>query len=138
MDLLSKCSAFEWHITPIVRGEIRSARTLDALNHAIIEGKVKTVEFDSDDDAVHVFAKWRDWVDPGEAEAIAVSISRDWMVALEDRKAQRLMDREVGPGRWTNLLGILVSAVRSDELSVGEADGIFESLDVFAGYKKKR
>lgn len=136
--LLERARAFEWHLTPVVRDELKSGKTSDAVDRAVLSGTITIVTVDSDDDQVLAhFAEWSQVVDPGEAEAIAVALSRDWLVAIEDRQAQRLLDRRVGKGRWTNTAAVLVSMVQSEDISVAEADSVFQSLDVFPGYVKR-
>jgi predicted nucleic acid-binding protein len=135
--LLERARAFEWHLTPVVRDELKSGKTSDAVDRAVLNGTINIVTVDSDDDQVlgH-FAEWSQIVDLGEAEAIAVALSRDWLVALEDRQAQRQLDRRA-KGRWTNTAAVLVSMVQSGDISVAEADSVFQSLDVFPGYVKR-
>lgn len=136
--MLAKAPAFEWHITPIVRGEIKSAKTRYAVERAILDGAISTVAVGSDTpEELVLLSEWRELVDPGEAEAIAVALARDWIVGIEDLAAQRLLDRRCGPGRWTNCAAILVSVVNASTLTLDDADAIFRSLDVYEGYRRR-
>src|SRR5690606_13666348 len=83
------------------------------------------------------WAKWSTLVDPGEAEAIAIAVSRNWLVALEDRKAQRALNRIAGAGRWINCVNLLLDAVDDDLLLEADADTIFRGLDCYGGYEKR-
>ena len=122
------CLAPSPHLPEVLRRPIEST----------LSGSINIVTVDSDDDRVLAhFAEWSQIVDPGEAEAIAVALSRDWLVALEDRQAQRQLDRRVGKGRWTNAAAVLVSMVQCGDMSVAEADSVFRLLYVFPGYVKR-
>lgn len=137
-DLLDKVPDFSWHIAPIARGELRSAETREPIERAILAGVITAVELDSDDEpAMLLFADWSEVTDPGEAESIAVALANGWLVALEDRDAQRRLDRTVGRGHWVNCATLLIAAIRAERLTLAEADVIFQTLDVFSGYAKR-
>jgi len=94
-------------------------------------------DLDSDDGpAMALFAEWSEWVDPGEAEAIALALARGWLVGLEDLEARRLLDRHVGSGKWINSASILLDAVKAGTVSIRDADVIFRALDVYSSYVK--
>lgn len=138
LDLLAKTPQFQWRITPLVRGELKSAPTRDAVERLVVAGVISPIELDSDDEqALAVLADWSELVDPGEAESIAMALARGWLVAIEDLSARRLLERRVGPGHWINCADVLVAAVQAGELSLREADETFQSLDVFHAYAKR-
>ncbi|MDP3911464.1 MAG: hypothetical protein Q8Q14_13850 [Gemmatimonadales bacterium] len=98
---------------------------------------MSVVDLDSDDAAGIAFlAEWSDRVDPGEAESIAIALTRGWLVGLEDLEARRLLDRTVGPGRWINCANVLIDAVTAGLLSLPDAEAAFQSLDVYSSYMK--
>jgi hypothetical protein len=135
LDVLRQCPGFHWHIGPIARGELKSAETRDPVESMILEGVIAPTDLDSDDSrATALFAEWCAVVDPGEAESIAIGLSRDWGVALEDRAAQRHLDSDSGPGRWINCADVLIDAVKGGRMSLAEADAMFRRLDVYSGY----
>ena len=138
LDLLAKTPQFQWRFTPIVRGELKTAPTRDAVERLVVAGVILPIELDSDDEtALDLLAEWSEFVDPGEAESIAVALARGWLVAIEDLNARRLLDRRVGPGHWLNCADVLVAAVQAGGLSLQDADEIFHSLDVFYAYAKR-
>lgn len=138
LDLLRKAPEFHWHIAPIARSELRSAETREPVEQAILGGTITPVELDSDDEGTTaLFGEWAEVTDPGEAESIAIALAKGWLVALEDRDAQRRLDRLAGPGHWINCANILIAATRAGRLKLREADAIFQRLDVFPGYAKQ-
>jgi hypothetical protein len=83
--------------------------------------------------------EWADWlarVDQGEAEAIAIASVKGWLVAIEDRQAQRAIDTALGPGRWVNCGSLLIDAMEDERLSVAAADKFFHNLDCHSSYAK--
>lgn len=97
-----------------------------------------TTELDTDSvQELRLFAHWSDAVDAGEAEAIAVALSRGWLIGIEDLFAQRRVTREAGTDHWINAAALLVSAVKQGRKSLTEADAIFVRLDCYGGYRKK-
>ena len=79
-----------WHVTPIVRGEIRSEPTRTEMANAMLRGRLAATEIDTGSAAeLAEFARWSRIVDAGEAEVIAIGVSRGWIVGIEDRFAQR-------------------------------------------------
>ena len=126
-----------WHLSGIVRGELRQRTSRDPIDAAIAAGHLLLVELDTDDPAqMSEWAKLLDRVDPGEAEAITVASTRGWLVAIEDRQAQRAIDATLGPGRWVNCGSLLIDAVEDKRLSVAAADKIFHDLDCYGSYAK--
>lgn len=127
-----------WHITPIARSEVKSDPTRSELARAILNGRLATTELDTDSDPeLRLFARWSDLVDPGEAEAIAVAVSRGWVVGLEDLFAQRCVTAEAGAAHWVNAATLLLTAVNEGRKSIAEADAIFLRLDCYGGYRKR-
>lgn len=99
LGLLRDDPDHRWHITPIVRGEVLSEPTRSEISRVILDGRLATTELDPDSATeLGAFARWSDRVYAGEAEAIAVAVSRGWVVGIEDLFAQRCISREVGGG----------------------------------------
>jgi hypothetical protein len=127
-----------WHITPIARGEIQSEPARSEISRAILNGRLATAELDTDSKIeLQIFARWSGLVDPGEAEAIAVAISRDWVIGLEDLFAQRRVTQEAGRRHWINAAALLIAAVEQTRMTLSEADAIFVRLDCYPGYRKR-
>lgn len=138
LEVLTRSRLHAWRITPIVRGELRSDATRRGVERAILEGSIACVELDlADEREATAWARWSRLVDPGEAEVIAVAEVRGWKVAIEDLRARRAIERELGAGRWLNCANLLVDGIQSRRLGEGEADVIFQRLDCFSSYAKR-
>jgi predicted nucleic acid-binding protein len=136
-QLLWSHPRYVWHISGIVRGELRQRSSRDPIDAAIAAGHLLLVELDTSDPAqMREWAKWLERVDQGEAEAITIASTRGWLVAIEDRQAQRAIDANLGPGRWVNCGSLLIDAVEGKRLSVAEADKVFHELDCHSSYAK--
>lgn len=136
-QLLWSHPAYVWHISGIVRSELRQRTSRDPIDAAIASGQLKIVELDTNDTTqMGEWAKWLELVDQGEAEAIAIASTRKWLVATEDRQAQRAIDANLGAGRWVNCGSLLIDAVESKRLGIAAADKMFHSLDCYASYAK--
>lgn len=138
LELLRTVPGFQWRIGPITRGELVKPETKRPVEEMILDGVIQVVELDSDDEPrLELFAEWSEQVDAGEAESIALGLSNEWVIGLEDLAAQRKLDRAVGPGHWVNCANLLIASTKAGSLSLAEADAIFRSLDVFEGYAKR-
>lgn len=138
LEVLTRSRLHSWHITPIVRGELRSDVTRRGAERAILEGSIATADLDlANDGEAAAWARWSRLVDPGEAEAIALAEVRGWKVAIEDLRARRAIDRELGVGRWLNCANLLLDGIRTRRLSEAEADAIFQGLDCYSSYVKR-
>jgi hypothetical protein len=128
---------YVWHISGIVRSELRQRPSRDPIDAAIAAGNLLLVELDTADlTQMREWAAWLERVDQGEAEAIAIASTRGWLVAIEDRQAQRAIDADLGQGRWVNCGSLLIDALRDKRLSAAEADRIFHDLDCYSSYAK--
>ncbi|MGH7476972.1 MAG: hypothetical protein ACRELD_11825 [Longimicrobiales bacterium] len=137
LDLVWANTRYEWKITPVVRGEILSRAARAALQHALLAGRLSATEPDLASSEAAALADWVKRVDPGEAEAIAVALSRGWLVALEDLHAQRQVDRQAGRGHWINSGNVLLDAVDDGRVTLGEADATFRNLNCYRGYARR-
>lgn len=108
------------------------------VRNAVLDTSLILSELDMDSaEEMRAFADWSRSVDPGEAEAIAVGLSRSWTIGLEDRFAQRRVTSVAGPESWVNAAGLLVAAVQTSTRPLSDADAIFKRLDCYAGYLKR-
>lgn len=138
LERMLSSSRYSWHITPLVRGEIVRRETRVVIDRAIAAGQLLVIELDtSEQSQLDTWAEWGQLVDVGEAEAIALALARGWVIGLEDRQAQRALDRLVGPGRWINAVNLLRDAVADGLMTLAEANVIFASLDSYPGYRKR-
>jgi hypothetical protein len=138
LDPLISTSRYDWYLTPLVRADATSAATRDAVDRAIGAGWLQLAELDTANQAhMRAWTTWELEVDPGEAEVIALAVANEWMAGLEDRQAQRALDRERGKGHWINAIDLLQRAVRDSALSFAEADILFTSLSSYPAYHRR-
>ncbi len=138
LDLFLSNSRYNLVITPLVRGELVRRESRDPVDLAISIGHVTAAELDTASEREMIlWSRWSRIVDAGEAEAIALAQGRGWLVALEDRQAQRAMDRDAGRGRWISCVNLLLDAVDDGVQSAEEAETLFQMLDSYPGYVKR-
>jgi len=138
LSLLWHDPRMRWHITPLVRSEIRSEPAQTEVSSAIVERRLGLAELDArSEPELQTFAEWSAVVDAGEAEAIAIGVSRGWVVGIEDRYAQRRLTQRVGGDAWMNAAGLLVRAVHDGRMSEADANTVFQGLDCYPGYRKR-
>lgn len=138
VDFFLSTSRYDLVITPLVRGELVRRESREPVDLAISAGYVRAAELDTASEREMVlWSRWSRIVDAGEAEAIALAQARGWLVGLEDRPAQRALDRDVGAGQWINCVNLLLNAVDDGVLPIAEAEILFVKLDSYPGYAKR-
>lgn len=138
LPILVENLRYDWKVTPLVRGEVRNAECRMALERAIIESRLQLMEIDTTSaDETRLWGEWSTRLDAGEAETLVLAVARGWLIAVEDRKAQRAMDQSVGTGRWINCANVLLDGVDDGRVSLAEADEAFSKLSCFSGYRKR-
>jgi hypothetical protein len=111
-------SRYEWHITPLVRNEVVRRKTRDVIDRAITAGRLQVTDVDITDPVqLDAWVEWERLIDIGEAEAIALAPARGWVIGVEARQVQRVLDRRLGAGRWVN-----ATNDRSTTCAVGHPD----------------
>ncbi|MEX2281264.1 MAG: hypothetical protein WEE89_02125 [Gemmatimonadota bacterium] len=129
---------YNWHLTPIARNEIFSDPTRAEIGKALLTGRLATADLDTtSSEELAAFAQWNRIVDGGEAEAIAVSITRGGVVGIEDLFAQRKLTQLCGSASWVNCARLLLDAISDGRQSLHEADRVFKALDCYPGYVKR-
>jgi hypothetical protein len=138
LEQMLVASRYEWHITPLVRGEIVRRETRDVIDRAITGGRLWVTDVDITEPAqLDAWVEWEQVVDIGAATAIALVPGREWVVGLEDRQAQRALDRRLGVGRWINATNLLLDAVADAVMTLPEANAMFTALDSYPAYRKR-
>lgn len=136
--MLTESARYAWKVTPIVRGEVKHADTRLSLERAILDGRIELVEIDTTAEReMALWAEWSQQLDAGEAEAVVLASSREWLVAIEDRKGQRVLNEQRGKGKWINCANLFLDAVADGRLSLAEADELFRKLSCYPGYQRK-
>lgn len=117
---------------PWLRGRTR----LQAINQALDDGwlQVPSSEVNPGDDIVELrlALEYGQRFGAGEAEAMAIARTRDWVFASDDGAARRFaQERSI---RLTGTLGILVKATSIEILSLSDADAIHARM-IDEGYR---
>lgn len=138
LHLLWDDPRYVWHVTPIVRAELLSEPTRTEIANALLRGQLAATEIDVRSPAeMAALAHWSRALDAGEAEAIAVAVSRGWIIGIEDLFAQRKLTATHGSATWVNAATLLLHAIDDGRLRLGDADSLFRRLDCYAGYVKR-
>lgn len=72
-------------------------------------------------------------LDAGESATLATARHRGWSVALDDRAARRIAEKDLGPDRITGTIGILQAGLESGILTLDEGNRILAQM-IAAGY----
>lgn len=79
---------------------------------------------------------WADYslrLDAGESATLAAAYSRSWSVALDDRAARRIAERDLGSARITGTVGLLVHGVESGIIDRAEGNSLLAGM-IAAGF----
>lgn len=113
-----------------------SRNRLQAVNQAIEEGwlQIPIQDIDSRDKMLEIklALEYGEQFGAGEAEAMAIARTRDWILATDDGKARRF-SQENGI-RLTGSLGILIKATQQEIVSLTEADALHARM-IDEGYR---
>lgn len=116
--------------------QLRSRTRLQVVNQAIEEGWLRFPDEDVNpgDEVLELrlALEYNQQFGAGEAEAMAIARTRNWLFASDDGSARRFAT-ERGT-RVTGTLGILVKAVESEILSLSVADAIHARM-IDEGYR---
>jgi hypothetical protein len=138
LELFLSASRYDWHVTPSIRGAASRREIRRVIDQAIAAGHLRLAEIDTADQSqMDEWAKWELVADADEGEAIALALARRWVVGLEDRQAQRALDREAGPGHWLSAVNLLLDAVVDGVMLLADADALFAALDSYPAYRKR-
>ena len=122
LERLLAMSRYEWHVTPMIRTEVTRRTTRAVIDRAIAGGQVRLTAVDiADQSEMNAWAEWEQLVDVGQAEAIALVLARRWVIGLDDRYAQRLLDHRIGSGCWLDATSVLLTAVADGAMSFDES-----------------
>jgi predicted nucleic acid-binding protein len=111
--------------------ELESGTCRRQVEQAIERGDFEVAEVDASE-----LGKWAEYtlrLDPGESATLAVAASRSWSVAMDERAARRLAEKDVGRDRLTGTVGILRVAVDEDIVTIDEGNELLRRM-IDAGY----
>jgi predicted nucleic acid-binding protein len=132
--VLGCMTAFQFVITETNQAEVTHAPESTDLVYAISRGDVSVVPL-VDIGALSVFARLNRLVDAGEAAIIALVHQLGGDVAMHDRAGRRQAAALISEERVYRLEDILVEAVRSDCITVVDADAATATLVQASDYR---
>ncbi len=116
-------------VTDVVYQEVRLPGQRAALDAALAAGtwtRESLVELD----AIALQAALMPIMDPGEASSLALAVTKNHLVASDERRAfLREARARLGPGRVVDTPGLILLAIRARNLTVVEADQIKAALE---------
>lgn len=137
LDLLFSTPQRRIAITPVSAGEVVRPPASLALAEAIKAGDIAREAIDLDNpaeqDALHAVNAIPAFRDRGEAEALALAVSRGWVVGSDDAAVRSYAMRAIGPARIAGALDFLVWAVRDGRLTSAGGEALLGALDVGPG-----
>lgn len=68
--------------------------------------------------------------DRGDAEVIALAVTRGYVVGSDDQAIRRQVRRDLGPERIAGTLDLTVWAIREDRMTVSDAEAFLRACDV--------
>ncbi len=132
LDLLLSLTGYSIRIPPRVYAEIEPGGGREEILPAIERGRL-VVEVLTDAEVRQSedlqTATARGSLDPGEAQVVAVAISRGWRALVDDHAAQRVLNVQLGSGSWLTTPAIIVEAIRQGRLTVEQADALRQAMD---------
>lgn len=129
LDVLEQLPGTQFVVSDTVLREVAVADQQNPLLRSIDRGfleraSVKRMEL------LEIYRRLRARLDPGESACIALAAGNDWFVATDERGATRsLIQEHVGLHRHLTSADILLDAVRTELLSVPEADKLAHTFD---------
>lgn len=121
LDLFGDLPAYTFVICDQVNAEVVLQGQRSILASALSAGHLGETAADSPDQ-LELFIELSRTLDPGESASLAVAVSLGWLVAVDERAAQREADRRLGTGRCITTPGVIVEAIRAGLVSIEEAD----------------
>lgn len=111
--------------------ELQSETCRRQVEDAIARGEFTVAEVDAAE--LETWAEYTLRLDPGESATLAVAAGRGWSVAMDERAARRLAEKDVGRDRLTGTVGILRAAVDDDAITLEGGNELLRRM-IQAGY----
>ncbi len=129
LSLLRDLPGFHFVVGDEVLAEINKPAQALALKEIVDRGDIGRVSLENTTELA-LYAEHSQFVGKGEASCLAIAEVRGWLIASDERrKFQRIAEERIGTGRILNTPGIYVMAIRSELLSVEDADADKQILE---------
>lgn len=127
-DLLGSLPKYEVVVPNEVGAEITRPVQAERFTAAVVAGYLR-FEDSTDPTEIALAAAIRQDLDIGEAACLAMAEHRGWSIACDERGSYlNLALGRVGASRMLDTSGLIVHAVRSNVLTLSEADGLLLQL----------
>lgn len=128
--LIASCDAPRYALTEVLeeldadcRAQIAPLLAQGEFLEASIEGEAELMRW----------AEYTLRLDAGESATLAAAAERGWSIAVDEQAARRLAERDLGSGRMTGTVGLLLAAVEQGHLTLGEGDRLLAQM-IAVGY----
>jgi predicted nucleic acid-binding protein len=124
MDILNQLPQFRFSVVNHVRAEIRYESHRVRLEAAMESGGVTEIEI-SDPAEILLYDELRSFLGDGESASLAVAVSRLWVIAADEKgRFRRELFVRQGENYLLDTLGALLTAIKSDIITVAEAEAL--------------
>jgi predicted nucleic acid-binding protein len=127
LDLLCQHKEYRFVATEHARAEITDAAQRAELETAISAWTLGETSL-TDPREIDLFATLNAFLGRGESAAIAVAASRGWVVATDDHRARREIERRIERNHLLTTPGVLLRCILRGGLTIADADGIKDQL----------
>ena len=127
MDILSRLPQFRFHVVNHVVAEIRYESQRARLQAATEDGGVHEIEI-TDPAEILLYDEFRKFLGDGEAASLAVAVTRQWVIAADEKGRVRQLFSRLGEDHLLDTLGALLTAIRADVITVAHAEALRTQL----------
>lgn len=141
LDLVTGIERYDVVIASRAIGEVTRPPASHALREAVEEGRIRSAAVDlsvpEEQDALVRFDTMPAFRGRGDAEVLALAVSRGYAVGTDERAIRRVAKAELTSRHLVSTLDVLVLAVREERVSARKAAGLLGRLDVGPAYLKR-
>lgn len=134
LDIVASLGSHRIAIASRAAGEVRRPPASLELARCLDDGSIEKVAIDpyvaAEQDALVRFDASARFRGRGDAEVLAIAAARGWIVGSDELAIQRVALQEFGPRRLAGTLDFLRWAVIESRVTVAEAVGTLNRLDV--------
>lgn len=134
LELITRCTRFQGEVGGRVQAEVLRPPASNELRAALRAGALRSVELDLYDSReagqLQRFEERPAFRGRGDAEVLALAVSRQGWVGSDDPAVRRAATGELGKNSVVGSLDLLVWAVRDGRLGMPESKKLISRLDV--------
>lgn len=141
LDVLTNLSGYRITISARALSEVLKPPARDVLWQAVGDQSIEVETVDlSNAEEQHALARFDAlpaFRDRGDAEVLALAITRGYLVGSDERAICRIVQTKLGQSHVVSTLDVVVLALRDERLSIDEAEELLERLDVGPAYLRR-